>query len=95
MDLGCFVHIGAGMCTRDSVREEEDCDEAAIARHNENEGLALDFLVTDENAFFRFIKILAPVLRFYNARLVVVNNSGVNEYCCGYEITPVDSMDMN
>lgn len=95
VDLGCFVHIGAGMCTRDSVREEEDCDEAAIVRHNENEGLALDFLVTDENAFFRFIKILAPVLRFYNARLVVVNNSGVNEYCCGYEITPVDSMDMN
>ena len=95
-DLGCFVHIGAGICMRDSVQEGEDsAPPAEPARHNENEGLAFDFLVTDENAFFRFIKILAPVLQFYNARLVVANGSGVNEYRCGYKIMPADSTDMN
>lgn len=71
--IGCFTYLGGG--------EGKTSDG--------HEGVVFDFLVADENAFYRFIKILAPVLISYNARLVVVNGSGVNEYECGYKITPV------
>ena len=86
-NYGCFVPIGAGVCMRD----DEEKAETALG----NEGVVYDFLVTDENAFFRFIKILAPVLRFYNAKLIVVNDSGVNEYECDYKITPVGGAEIN
>lgn len=76
--LGCFEPIGGGECY---CVDEKDA--------GGKEGVSFDFLVTDENAFYRFIKILAPVLKTYGARLVVVNGSGVNEYECGYKITPV------
>ncbi|MDE6666713.1 MAG: hypothetical protein K2K38_00025 [Clostridia bacterium] len=89
--LGCFQTIGAGACTCDDAWKDVDKTEEPAGI----DGIALDFLVADENAFFRFIKILAPVLRFYDARLVVVNGSGVNVYKCDYKITPIDSTDMN
>lgn len=54
------------------------------------EGITYDFLVTDEKAFFRFIKILTPVLTRYGARIVVVNDDGVQEYKPGFVIEPVD-----
>ncbi len=94
-NLGCFAPIGAGACLTDA---DENSEETAGDKPQEpqgNNGVVLDFLVTDENAFFRFIKILAPVLRNYNARLVVVNGSGVNEYECDYKITPVGSTDVS
>lgn len=53
-------------------------------------GMAFDFLVTDEKAFFRFMKILTPVLVRYGARIVVVNDDGVQEYKPGYVIEPAD-----
>lgn len=53
-------------------------------------GAAFDVLVTDEKAFFRFIKILTPVLTRYGARIVVVNDDGVQEYKPGFVIEPVD-----
>lgn len=82
--LGCTVSIGAGICTPDGS------DDGTHGLHeNEKEGIVFDFLVTDEPTFYRFITILAPVLSAYGARLVVVNDSGVNEFDCGYTITPV------
>lgn len=59
------------------------------------EGVAFDFFVADEKMFYRFIKILAPVLSYYNARLVVINSEGQNEYICGEEILPADSNENN
>lgn len=53
-------------------------------------GVALDFFVTHEKSFYRFVKILAPVLSDYGAKLVVVNGDGTQEYNLGYRITPVD-----
>lgn len=54
------------------------------------DGIAFECLVTDEKAFFRFIKILTPVLTRYGARIVVVNDDGVQEYKPGYVIEPAD-----
>ncbi len=59
------------------------------------EGMAFDFLVLDEKAFFRFMKILTPVLIRYGARLVVVNDDGVQEYKPGYVIEPADGETAN
>lgn len=41
------------------------------------------------------MKILAPVLTRLNARIVVVNDDGVNEYKAGYIIEPVDGDTLN
>lgn len=58
-------------------------------------GLAFDFLVADKKQFYRFIKSLSPVLKSYGARLVTVNEEGVNEYVCDYEILPVANDENN
>lgn len=55
----------------------------------ESQGWAFDMFVADEKMFYRYIKILAPVLSYYGAKLVVINASGVNVYECGNEITPL------
>lgn len=59
------------------------------------QGWAFDAFVADENAFYRFLKILAPVLSFYGAKLVVVNEAGINAYACGKEILPLDGTESN
>jgi len=48
----------------------------------------LDNMVFDERRFFRTLRILAPVLRNYHAKVVVVNPDGVMSYVCDYEFTP-------
>lgn len=53
-------------------------------------GWAIDMFVADEKMFYRFLKILAPVLSAYNARVVVINSDGVQEYVCGSDILPAD-----
>ena len=60
-----------------------------------DQGIAIDFILADEKEFYRFVKIIAPVLKSYSAKLVVVNDAGVNEYVCGYEITPVSTEENN
>lgn len=82
--LGSFLYLGGGECS-----QGDDANSAGM------DGVVFDFLVTDENAFYRFVKILAPVLKAYNAKLVVVNDSGVNEYECGYKITPAGGAEAN
>jgi hypothetical protein len=59
------------------------------------DGFAFDFFVADEKRFYRFIKILAPVLSATGARLIMVNDDGVTEYVCGNEIVPADSTGNN
>ncbi len=59
------------------------------------EGIAFEFFVADENKFYRFMKILAPVLTAYGAKLVVVNGAGVNEFVCGVDITPAGCGESN
>ena len=59
------------------------------------QGWAFDAFVADENAFYRFLKILAPVLSFYGAKLVVVNEAGINAYACGKEILPLGGTESN
>lgn len=58
-------------------------------------GIAFDCLVKDEKAFFRFMKILAPVLSFYGAKIVVVNDDGAMEYKSGFVIEPADGETAN
>ena len=58
-------------------------------------GCAFDLFVADEKAFYRYIKILAPVLSYYGARLVVFNESGINEYVCGTDILPAGGEESN
>ncbi len=54
-------------------------------------GCAVDILVFEEKSFFGFMRVLAPVLSHFGARIIVVNEYGVNEYSAGYEIIPVDN----
>lgn len=53
-------------------------------------GLLMESLVADEKKFFRMLRILAPVLRAYDAKAVVVNRDGVQVYACGYTFAPVE-----
>ena len=53
-------------------------------------GFILEMLVFEEKKFFRTLRILAPVLRAYDARAVVVGSGGVQVYACGYTFTPVE-----
>ena len=59
------------------------------------EGIAFEFFVADEKKFYRFMKILAPVLTAYGAKLVVINGAGVNEYDCGVDILPAGGGESN
>lgn len=58
-------------------------------------GVAVDCFIGDDKAFFRFIKILTPVLKNLNARIVVVNDDGVTEYKPGFVIEPTDGGAVN
>lgn len=53
-------------------------------------GFVFDNLIFDEKRFFRTLRILAPVLRSYDAKMVVVNEGGVMAYSCDYDFTPLD-----
>ena len=54
-----------------------------------DEAFIQEFMVLDEKRLFRMLRILAPVLREYRARLVVVNADGVMSYDCDYDFVPV------
>lgn len=48
------------------------------------------------NWYFRnATEVPAPVLKSYNARLIVVNEAGVNEYICDSEIFPANTEENN
>jgi len=51
-------------------------------------GWAIDLLIADEKMFYRYLKILAPVLSAYSVRAVIINGDGVQEYVCGSDILP-------
>lgn len=53
----------------------------------------VDNLVYDEQRFFRTLRIIAPVLRSYRTRVVMVNKDGVTSYLCDYEFTPEEGME--
>ncbi len=53
-------------------------------------GYLIDNMVFREKGFFRMLRIIAPVLRAYRAKVVVVNESGLMAYDCDYEFTPID-----
>lgn len=54
-------------------------------------GFLVESLVADEKKFFRTLRILAPVLRAYDAKAVVVSRDGVQVYACGYTFSPVEN----
>lgn len=54
-----------------------------------DEGFIQEFMVMDEKRMFRMLRILAPVLKEYRAKLVVVKAEGVMSYECGYDFVPV------
>ena len=54
-------------------------------------GFIFETMVASEKKFFRTLRILAPVLKEYRAKVVMVNEEGVMAYDCGYEFTPVES----
>lgn len=54
-------------------------------------GFIVENMIADEKKFFRLLRILAPVLRAYNAKAVVVNGNGVTTYACDYEFTPLEN----
>lgn len=56
------------------------------------EGFFFEQIVYDEKRFFRHLRILAPVLRSYRAKVVMVNEDGVMAYDCGYTFDPVDEI---
>lgn len=53
----------------------------------------VDHIVLDEHKFFRNLRILAPVLRAYRAKIVVINKDGVMSYTCDYEFTPEEGLE--
>lgn len=56
------------------------------------DGFFIEFLVFDEKRFFRLLRILAPVLSAYRAKVVVVNDESVMAYDCGYTFEPIDGV---
>ncbi len=58
-------------------------------------GFILDNLVFDEKKWFRGIRMLAPVLRAYGAKMVVVNGQGIMVYSCNYDLDPADASNYN
>ncbi len=55
-----------------------------------NSGYVLDHMIISEKGMFRNLRILAPVLKAYGAKVVVVNKEGTMAYDCDYEFKPVD-----
>ncbi|MDE6058944.1 MAG: hypothetical protein K2G44_02775 [Clostridia bacterium] len=51
------------------------------------DGFILDCFVASEKAFFRRLRIIAPVLQSYGVKLVTVKKEGVTVYDCGYQFT--------
>lgn len=51
-------------------------------------GFILDHFVASEKKFFRSLRILAPVLSAFRAKVVEVNGEGVMTYDCGYDFKP-------
>ena len=70
-------------------REGEDVASAINLGFAFGEGcFFLDMLLADEKAFHRTLRILAPVLRAYDAKVVFVSAQGVMVYQCGYDLLP-------
>lgn len=59
------------------------------------QGICLDFLVYDENAFFDLLSRLTPILIACRGKIVTVQGTESMVYDVGYEITPVDGHLMN
>ncbi|MDE7464019.1 MAG: hypothetical protein K2M48_03220, partial [Clostridiales bacterium] len=51
------------------------------------DGYLVDYIIVSEKAFFRKLRILAPVLKAYGAKVVIVNKDGIAAYDCDYEFT--------
>lgn len=58
-------------------------------------GFIVDNLVFDEKKWFRNVRTLAPVLRAYGAKMVVVNGQGIMVYSCNYDLDPADASNYN
>lgn len=54
------------------------------------DGYVVDHLIVSEKAFLRKLRILAPVLKAYDAKVVFVNSDGVAAYNCDYEFEPLN-----
>lgn len=54
-------------------------------------GVCCDYMVTDEQEFFRVLRNLTPVLTGLNAKIVTVKRDGIIVYNPGYAILPEDS----
>lgn len=54
------------------------------------DGYVVDNMIISEKAFFRKLKALAPVLKAYRAKVVIVNYDGIAAYDCDYEFAPID-----
>lgn len=61
----------------------------------ESRGWAFDMFVADEKMFYRYMKILAPVLSHFGAKIVVFGSTGMNVYECGSEIVPLGGGESN
>ncbi len=56
------------------------------------EAFIIDCFVASEQAFYRNIRIIAPVLSSLGAKLVTVKREGVAVYSCGYEFTLIENV---
>ncbi len=56
----------------------------------EEDGFIIDMIVFGEKSFFRSLKRLAPVLRAFEVKLVLVNRDGLMVYECGYDFNPTE-----
>ena len=77
----------------DPIMREEDRENFAenVGITFSPKGICTDYMVFDEQEFFRVLKHLAPVLEGLNAKIVTVKKDGVLVYNPGYVIRTEDS----
>ena len=75
---------------RDPEQETVAGGSAGLCVCGEGEGFMIDCFVTSEKAFFRKLRIIAPVLKAFDAKLVTVKKDGIMAYSCGYDFTPIE-----
>lgn len=56
------------------------------------EAFIIDCFVASEQAFYRNMRVIAPVLSCLGAKLVTVKREGVAVYSCGYEFTLIENV---
>lgn len=54
------------------------------------DGFIVDCYVASEQMLYHTLRAIAPVMREFDAKLVVVNREGVMTYSCGYDFIPID-----